>query len=451
MNVRSKRNLEKYKNKICKELTTEKYTVPEICNKYKIEKGGLIKAIQQWKSMGYIAKDVKLQFNPNRGPGVNKGVVKETNTVLNHNATDCHQRQPFWWEEVGVKIRPNEGTFEYDDEHSIRKLEHSRFLIYTDGSCLFAFDKEEKTGAGGWAVICLDRESPETKERFGYEIKATPIQMELKAIEEGLLFIPEGESATIFTDSKNAITIIQNLERWKNRGWRDDFDRTPANLNILLNIFELMGKRSVTIQWVKGHNSDPMNTRCDELARDAANRQLSSSEPVDIPVINVNNDSVNAEAEKDMEEKSEMSLADAAKMVKTVPEYLRQLAKKGFITINTGVRPATITLEEVNRIKESKEKYGSFTGNPYRNQAWHHKKDVMEKLPETIGIVLKKETEADEVVTECTDEEKLFMEMYFRYGADAAATDAGITPKEAESKWRNLLIKYDVRLDIRKK
>jgi ribonuclease HI len=454
MNVRSRRNLLKYKDDICADINSEQYIVPEIANKYKVEKSSLIKAIQRWKEMGYISKQIKIQFNPNRGPGIQAPVV--TVPVVDSEPVVPKAETTFWWEDKGIKEKP-ETEFKYDNQEATQKLEESRYLVYTDGSCLQNIDasEDEEYGAGGWAIICLDRKNNSgSEEFFGFEDNATALYMEMKAIACALEFIPEGESATIFTDSQQSITLIESLDRWKENGWRNDFNQTPIHLDLLLNIYEMKQNKEINIQWVKGHNSDPMNTRCDMLAKTAANCQITSPLPSMLQNIT---EEANAE-EKEMVEKTkleivtddtdQMSVSQAAEMLGTTTTYMYTLIRRGKVNVIKGSGTMSISFEEVQRLEKQKAETGSFTGNPV--PGWLKDHAEINNLPATISNEEKKNKE-DDIVIECSDEERQFAEMYFRYGPDMAAKLIGLSPEEATLKWMQFLIMYDVNLDIRKR
>ncbi len=66
------------------------------------------------------------------------------------------------------------------------------------------------------------------------------------------------------------------LQNWQNKGWRNAKKSPVPNRDLwetLLqrtNDLNLLGG-SVTFQWVRGHNGDPQNEKCDAIANDEAN------------------------------------------------------------------------------------------------------------------------------------------------------------------------------------
>lgn len=140
-----------------------------------------------------------------------------------------------------------------------------KFRIYTDGSCL------GNPGAGGYAAILL-REDGQQEEIFGGEPLTTNNRMEMIAAIESLKKISSEDTAELFTDSaylRNAFT--QNwLENWKRRGWILSNGKPVKNQDLWLKLDELISSRHVIFNWVKGHAGNPLNERCDKLARGVA-------------------------------------------------------------------------------------------------------------------------------------------------------------------------------------
>lgn len=139
--------------------------------------------------------------------------------------------------------------------------------IHTDGSCL------GNPGAGGWAAVIVD-EHNQREEIFGGAEHTTNNRMELTAAIRALEKIPTGERVELFTDSsylKNAFTNGW-LVKWKANNWADAIQRGILNLDLWRELDELVVNRSVQFNWVKGHAGNPLNERCDVLARTTAEK-----------------------------------------------------------------------------------------------------------------------------------------------------------------------------------
>ncbi len=136
--------------------------------------------------------------------------------------------------------------------------------IYTDGSCL------GNPGAGGWAAIIVDEQN-RREELSGGEEHTTNNRMELTAAIRALEKIPTSAGVELFTDSsylKNAFTNGW-LVKWKANGWNNG---KVLNQDLWRELDALVSTRTVKFHWVKGHAGNPLNERCDLLARTTAEK-----------------------------------------------------------------------------------------------------------------------------------------------------------------------------------
>lgn len=127
--------------------------------------------------------------------------------------------------------------------------------MYTDGSCL------GNPGKGGWATILIYNKIE--KELCGYEANTTNNRMELTAVIEGLAALKEPCEVYVYTDSKYVSEAINKgwLENWASKAF---YGRRNAELWKLL--YSLLKQHNVKFIWVKGHNGNVYNERCDALA-----------------------------------------------------------------------------------------------------------------------------------------------------------------------------------------
>src|SRR5690242_12392545 len=141
-----------------------------------------------------------------------------------------------------------------------------RFIIYTDGACM------GNPGPGGWAAVIL---GPERQEITGFEPATTNNRMELRAALEGLRALPAGAEVHLHTDSQYVRNGMHEwLARWKRNGWRTADKKPVKNDDLWRALDEAAAAHRVQWHWVRGHNGDPENERCDELANDAIRRGL---------------------------------------------------------------------------------------------------------------------------------------------------------------------------------
>ena len=144
-----------------------------------------------------------------------------------------------------------------------------KVCIYTDGAC------SGNTGPGGWAAIlsCMGRE----KELSGGERETTNNRMELRAVIEALSALKEPCEVELWTDSQYIARAINEgwLAGWKRRGWRRK-EGELKNPELWQRLDALLGEHRVTVNWLRGHDGQEQNERCDALAvaeRDKFSRQ----------------------------------------------------------------------------------------------------------------------------------------------------------------------------------
>lgn len=138
-----------------------------------------------------------------------------------------------------------------------------KFSIYTDGSCL------GNPGPGGWGVVFegSDREPMSG----GYKL-TTNNRMELIAVIRALEATPEKSEVKIMTDSRLVCDAINKewLKGWKRKAWRKSDGAAVKNIDLWKILDALMDSRKVRFIWIKGHNDNPANEKCDQLAKAAA-------------------------------------------------------------------------------------------------------------------------------------------------------------------------------------
>ena len=144
-----------------------------------------------------------------------------------------------------------------------------KVCIYTDGAC------SGNPGPGGWAAIlsCMGRE----KELSGGERETTNNRMELRAVIEALSALKEPCEVELWTDSQYIARAINEgwLAGWKRRGWRRK-EGELKNPELWQRLDALLGEQKATANWLRGHDGQEQNERCDALAvaeRDKFSRQ----------------------------------------------------------------------------------------------------------------------------------------------------------------------------------
>jgi ribonuclease HI len=129
------------------------------------------------------------------------------------------------------------------------------YLVYADGSCL------GNPGPGGWGVVVRDPNGKVT-ELNGHDDSTTNNRMELMGAIEGLRATEPGTDVVLRSDSQYVVkSMTLHYKRNKNHDLWELLDaETKA--------------RRVRFEWVRGHDTDPINNRADELALMGANGKL---------------------------------------------------------------------------------------------------------------------------------------------------------------------------------
>lgn len=137
--------------------------------------------------------------------------------------------------------------------------------IWTDGSCL------GNPGPGGWAFIVTDGKN--IAERNGGEKNTTNNRMELSAVIAALLATKKHDSVEIHTDSQYVKNGMESwLKNWKAKNWRTADKKPVKNQDLWQKLDELASNINIHWVWVRGHDGEEFNERCDELARSFAEK-----------------------------------------------------------------------------------------------------------------------------------------------------------------------------------
>lgn len=137
---------------------------------------------------------------------------------------------------------------------------NTQVTIYTDGS------SRGNPGPGGFGVLLLS--GPHRREiSAGYRL-TTNNRMELLAVITGLEALKrDGLDVTVYSDSRYVIDAIQKgwVYSWIRKGFAG-----KKNADLWLRFMSVYRRHQVRFIWVKGHNDNPGNERCDQLATAAA-------------------------------------------------------------------------------------------------------------------------------------------------------------------------------------
>ncbi|MCS6999823.1 MAG: ribonuclease H [Bacteroidota bacterium] len=137
------------------------------------------------------------------------------------------------------------------------------YIVYTDGACI------GNPGPGGWAVIIRDAKGNEQVLQ-GSARRTTNNRMELRAALEALRTLPAEKHYRILmrADSRLLVDALTKgwAKRWRDHGWRRSSRERVENVDLWAPLLEELEQRNVTVEWVKSHDTDLLNERCDKLA-----------------------------------------------------------------------------------------------------------------------------------------------------------------------------------------
>jgi ribonuclease HI len=136
--------------------------------------------------------------------------------------------------------------------------------LYTDGGCI------NNPGPGGYGVVLLYEEK--RKELSGGFRHTTNNRMELTACIEGLKALKFPCQVRLYSDSQYVVNGIKKgwAKRWRQNGWMRNRLDPAENADLWEQLLDLCERHQVEFNWVKGHDGNPGNERCDQLATQAA-------------------------------------------------------------------------------------------------------------------------------------------------------------------------------------
>ena len=142
--------------------------------------------------------------------------------------------------------------------------------IYTDGAA-----RGNPDGPGGYGTVLEYTDSRgmlHTKELSqGYK-KTTNNRMELMAAIAGLEALNRPCEIELYSDSKYVVDAFNQhwIDGWLKKGWKRGKNEPVKNVDLWQRLLKAKEPHKVTFIWVKGHDGQPQNERCDTLATTAA-------------------------------------------------------------------------------------------------------------------------------------------------------------------------------------
>jgi ribonuclease HI len=132
--------------------------------------------------------------------------------------------------------------------------------LYTDGAC------SGNPGPGGWGYILMYGDL--RKEGSGGEENTTNNRMELTAVIRGLEALKQPCIVELYSDSKYVLDALEKgwAVGWRKRGWVKSDKKPAQNPDLWGRLLDLCEINEIHCHWVKGHDENPYNNRCDEMA-----------------------------------------------------------------------------------------------------------------------------------------------------------------------------------------
>jgi ribonuclease HI len=135
-------------------------------------------------------------------------------------------------------------------------------VIYADGAA------SPNPGAGGYGVVVL--RAGERRELSGGFRRTTNNRMELLGAIVGLRELGTAPArVTLYSDSKYLVDMFNGgyAAKWRAQAWTRNKGKDPAvNPDLWNQLLDLGARHQLQFVWVRGHQENAENIRCDELA-----------------------------------------------------------------------------------------------------------------------------------------------------------------------------------------
>ena len=138
-----------------------------------------------------------------------------------------------------------------------------KITLFSDGSAL------GNPGPGGFGTILRFKDS----ERIisGGEIYTTNNRMELRGVIEGLKALKEPCSVEVISDSSY---VVKGINEWLQNWIKRSFKKVK-NPDLWQEYIGVSKPHHIHATWVRGHDGHEENERCDDIARNVAEKYKS--------------------------------------------------------------------------------------------------------------------------------------------------------------------------------
>ncbi|MEM9052695.1 MAG: ribonuclease HI [Bacteroidota bacterium] len=138
-----------------------------------------------------------------------------------------------------------------------------KVVIYTDGS------SRGNPGPGGYGAILMSEKGHKKSLSEGFR-KTTNNRMELLSVIRALESLKKPCDVLIFSDSKY---VVDSVEKGWVFGWAKNGFAKKKNPDLWKRYLNVAQNHQVKFEWVKGHDGNEYNEKCDQLAVKAATQE----------------------------------------------------------------------------------------------------------------------------------------------------------------------------------
>lgn len=142
--------------------------------------------------------------------------------------------------------------------------------IYTDGAA-----RGNPDGPGGYGAVLqyTDKNGKlhEMEVSAGYK-RTTNNRMELMAAIVALEQLNRPCRVTLYSDSQYLIKAFNDnwIDGWIKKGWKNSAKKDVKNVDLWQRLLRAKAPHDIDFVWVRGHDGNEVNERCDKLATSAA-------------------------------------------------------------------------------------------------------------------------------------------------------------------------------------
>lgn len=128
---------------------------------------------------------------------------------------------------------------------------------------------QETLDHGGWGAVLIYGENK--KEISGAKENTTNNVMEITAVLEAIKLLKEKCDVEVYSDSAYVVNSFNQgwIKNWQKNNWITSSKEPVKNRELWEELYSLTKKHKISFHKVKGHSTDELNNRCDNLATSA--------------------------------------------------------------------------------------------------------------------------------------------------------------------------------------